>query len=101
MTLFIMEEEALSSASVNMSIMHFNNSFLLTSVQSCDSVQSLMFSYRLRLDSLCYALCSGADGERKVLELYKVRTSPCTLWGVPSLCDVLLSIFDMFHRPLG
>ena len=71
--MFIVRESALSSAVVNTSVMRMDNSFLLTSDRSCDLVREDVFSFALRLDSLCFALCSGPHGVRRVMELYQAR----------------------------
>ena len=71
--MFIVRESALSSAAVNTSLMRMDNAFLLTSDRSCDLVRKDVLSYDLRLDSLCFALCSGPRGMRRVLELYQAR----------------------------
>ena len=74
-TMFIVRESALASAGLNTSSMRMNNSILLTSDLSCDLVRDYIFSRDLRLDSLCFAVCSDSNGMRQVLELYKVIES--------------------------
>ena len=70
--LILVEDEELTSELINASNTRTGNMLMVTSDQNCDVVQRGIFSYHLRLDSLCYALCSSSGGVRRVIELYKV-----------------------------
>ena len=73
--LIVVNEEALTSALINSSSTETGNLLMVTSNRNCDLVQKDIFSYHLRLDSLCFALCSTPSGMRRIIELYKVQLS--------------------------
>ena len=71
--LTVVMEEALTSAHINSSSTKTGNLLMVTSNRNCDVVQKVIFSYYLRLDSLCFALCSSPSGMKRIIELYKVQ----------------------------
>ena len=69
---FVVREEALTQTLINSSSTKSGNLLMVTSNRDCGAVQKEIFSYLLRLDSLCFALCSSTGNMRRVIELYKV-----------------------------
>ena len=70
--LIIVDEDALTPSLINSSRMWTGHSLLVTSNKRCNQVKVGIFSHHLRLDTLCYVLCSGSDGIKTMMELYKV-----------------------------
>ena len=70
--LIILDEDSLTPALINSSRTWTGHSLLVTSTRSCNQVKVGIFSHHLRLDTLCYALCSGSGDIRTMMELYKV-----------------------------
>ena len=70
--LIIVDEDSLTAALINSSRTWTGHSLLVTSARSCNQVKEGIFSHHLRLDTLCYALCSGSGDMKTMMELYKV-----------------------------
>ena len=71
-TLIVAEEEALTASLINSSNTRTGNSLIITSSRKCDVVQNGIFQFHLRLDSLCFAICSSTGDMKRLIELYKV-----------------------------